>query len=83
MLKDLKMVDIYNDSVFQSNSSISLNVYVIRMSNKLNEVMAWVKDQELMAVQEQRFEDAIKWRDFPEHGIVTMDSLDMKVFYII
>ena len=77
------MVDIYNDSVFQINSSISLNVDVIRMSNKLNEVMAWVKDQELMAVQEQRFEDAIKWRDFPEHDIVTMDSLDMKVFYII
>ena len=83
MLKDLKMVDIYNDSVFQSNSSISLNIDVIRLSNKLKEVMAWVKDQELKAVQEQRFEDAIKWRDFPEHGIVTMDSLDMEVFYII
>lgn len=83
MLKDLKMVSIYNQSVFQSNSSISLNIDVIRLSNKLNEVMAWVKDQELMAVQEQRFEDAIKWRDFPKHGIVTIDSLDMKVFYII
>jgi hypothetical protein len=83
LLKYLKMVDIYNDSVFQSNSSISLNIDVIRLSNKLKEVMAWVADQELKAVQDERFEDACKWRDFPEHGIVTMDSLDMKVFYII
>lgn len=83
MLKINKMVDIYNDSVFQSNSSISLNIDVIRLSNKLKEVMAWVADQELKAVQDERFEDAIKWRDFPQHGIVTMDSLDMKTFYII
>jgi hypothetical protein len=45
--------------------------------------MLWVKEQENIAVKEERFSDAIKWRDFPSHGIVKVDSLDMKTFYII
>ena len=77
------MINIYTDSVFQSNTSISLNIDVIRLSNKLNELMLWVKDQELKAVRDERFEDASKWRDFPQHGIVTIDSLDMETFFII
>ena len=77
------MTNIYTDSVFQDNSSISLNIDVIRLSNKLDSLMFWVKEQELIAVSEERFLDAIKWRDFPKHGIVKVDSLDMKTFYII
>ena len=44
------MTNIYTDSVFQDNSSISLNVDVIRLSNKLDSLMFWVKEQELIAV---------------------------------
>ncbi len=45
--------------------------------------MNWVKDQELIAVNEERYSDACKWRDFPQHGIVRVDSQDMKTFYIM
>lgn len=77
------MTNIYTDSVFQDDTNISLNIDVIRLSNKLDSLMIWVKEQELIAVKEERFLDAVKWRDFPKHGIVKVDSIDMKTFYII
>ena len=77
------MSNIYHESIFQESSNIALNIDVIRLSNKLTELMNWVKDQELIAVSEERYSDACKWRDFPKHGIVRVDSLDMKTFYII
>jgi len=83
LLKNKTMTNIYTDSVFQDDTNISLNIDVIRLSNKLDSLMLWVKEQENIAVKEERFSDAIKWRDFPSHGIVKVDSLDMKTFYII
>lgn len=55
------MENIYHEAIFQD---------VIRLSNKLSELMNWVKDQELIAVNEERYLDACKWRDFPQHDIV-------------
>ena len=77
------MENIYHEAIFQESSNIALNIDVIRLSNKLTELMNWVKDQELIAVNEERYLDACKWRDFPQHGIVRVDSQDMKTFYII
>ncbi len=77
------MNNIYHESIFQESSNIALNIDVIRLSNKLGELMNWVKDQELIAVNEERYSDACKWRDFPQHGIVRVDSQDMKTFYIM
>ena len=77
------MENIYHEAIFQESSNIALNIDVIRLSNKLTELMNWVKDQELIAVNEERYLDACKWRDFPQHGIVRIDSQDMKTFYII
>jgi len=77
------MVNIYTDSVFKENSNISLNIDVIRLSNKLFELLYWVKNQESLAVETQRFEDAAKWRDFPNHGIVKFKTEDHITFYIV
>ena len=65
------MENIYHEAIFQESSNIALNIDVIRLSNKLTE---------LIAVNEERYSDACKWRDFPQHGIV---RVDMKTFYII
>jgi len=51
---------------------IKLNLDTVRAAGNFDKLMEKVKKEEMLAVSEERFEDAIKWRDFPEHGIVNI-----------
>jgi hypothetical protein len=46
--------------------------YVNEHGNNAN-LEKFVREQEILAVSEQRFEDACKWRDFPKAGRVEVE----------
>ena len=49
--------------------------YVNEQGNTAN-LQKFVKEQEMLAVSEQRFEDACKWRDFPKAGQVEVKMVN-------
>jgi len=49
--------------------------YVNQQGNTAN-LEKFVKEQEMLAVSEQRFEDACKWRDFPNAGQVEVKMVN-------
>lgn len=49
--------------------------YVNEHGNNAN-LEKFVREQEILAVSEQRFEDACKWRDFPRSGRVEVERKD-------
>ena len=69
--------------ITEDTGTVTLNVDLIRSTGKEQNLKMWVKQQEIIAVKEERFEDACNWRDFPEHGIVYVDCDKNNIWKIV
>jgi hypothetical protein len=64
---------IIHNSEFRKPKPTVIDVdYVNEHGNNAN-LEKFVREQEILAVTEQRFEDACKWRDFPKAGRVEVE----------
>jgi hypothetical protein len=64
---------INNGEISRKPKPIVIDVdYVNEHGNNAN-LEKFVREQEILAVTEQRFEDACKWRDFPKAGRVEVE----------
>jgi hypothetical protein len=83
-MKNIKRRDNFYTINEDGCKEAKLNLNTIKLARNYGKFLNWSKQLELKAAQEERFEDAIKWRDVPENGIIHI-YLDMdnnwKVLY--
>lgn len=71
------------NSTMYGSTEVPLNIDLIRAEGKLERFLKWVKEQEFCAVKHERFEEAIKWRDIPENGIIYVNFREDETWEII